>query len=150
MTLIRFGMVLAILFCWAGSGTAQESKARKVYTNEDVQRPSDTPVGATEKSPEPAPDATVQQTQTTPPNESPSEGPGAELQKALELQKVLRQNLEEYQNKIANETDPGRKSRWTSMAECLSTLLQYHQQTIDEINAEVQRNSQQAGAPPAS
>ena len=147
---IRFVMAVAILCFVASSGAAQERKSRKVYTNEDIARPSATPVGTLEKSTESVPDAGVQQTQATPLPEGQAEGPGTELQKALGLQQMLRQNFEEYQTKIASETDPVRKSQWTSLSECMNELLQQNQQIIDEMSQERQRNSQQAGSPPES
>jgi hypothetical protein len=59
----------------------------------------------------------------------------------MEFQQMLRQNLQEIQGKLASETNEARKSRWTSMVECLETLVQRNQDTINELSTQMQLNS---------
>jgi hypothetical protein len=65
----------------------------------------------------------------------------------MELQQVLRQNLESIQAKVATEANAARKNRWTAMSALMNQLLQRNQEAIDDLAAQNQQRSSPQARP---
>ena len=151
MNLRRHGMFLiALVFLLTLPllpATAPQRQERRVFTNEDIKRPSPQPPVTEPAAPaQPAPGTPS----ATPPTPAPPEsGPQAALKRALEYQAVFRNAQEEYSAKMEQETDEALKLRWLEMSTCLSKLIGENQRTISELQAQIkQLESAAAPAPP--
>ena len=132
MLAVRTGMIVATLLLLAFTGpnaAAQQSGQRRVLTNEDVARPAPAPAAESPEQKAPAAEAAKASPSAIPPGSAPK----SELQRAMELQAFLRDAIEEFNEKYANETIEARKMRWDTMVTALNTLIQYNQLRISEL-----------------
>jgi hypothetical protein len=129
---------LVMLIVLAGAGVSEVKGQGKVYTNEDVSRPP-TLRPAPAATAQPSSESVDSQASSTP--AEASQAPTSDYQRALEFQQMLRQNLQDVQEKMVAETNEALKSRWTAMAGCMEVLLQHNQNTINELSREMQMNT---------
>ncbi len=135
MISVRYAVLATALLFLAVAASAQRGK---VFTNEDVARPSQSQPAAREAAAERQQPAAAEAAQAAPAATEQLTGPQAELQRALELQGTFRDSLEVYFEKMDRETDPARHDRWNRMVTCLSTLLQQNQAYINELQPSAQ------------
>ena len=134
MLAIRVGMILTTLLFLAVSvpaAAAQQSGQRRVLTNEDVARPAP-PAPAAAESPAAqavAPEAAKASAGAIPPGSTAK----SELQRAMELQAVLRDANDGFFERSEKETIEARKRRWEAVVNCLNTVIQYNQLLINEL-----------------
>ncbi len=130
MISVRYAVLATALLFLAVAASAQRGK---VFTNEDVARPSRSQPAAREAAAEQPQPAAAEAAQAAPAATEQLTVPQAELKRALELQGIFRDSLEVYFQKMEQETDPARRDRWDRMATCMSTLLQQNQAYINEL-----------------
>ncbi|HWP83727.1 MAG TPA: hypothetical protein VNN17_00925 [Terriglobia bacterium] len=132
-------IAVSVFFLWTGAAVpSARGQQRKVFTNDDFpQAAAPAPASA---APATAPSAAPPASPGSPPQPALT-GPHAEYQNALSFQQALRQNLQEIQAKLASETNEARRSRWTAMVECLETLIERNQETINDLSREMQIGS---------
>ncbi|MBI4464998.1 MAG: hypothetical protein HY647_09865 [Acidobacteria bacterium] len=109
---------------------AQQRSDRRVFTNEDVARP-EAALPPAETPPEDS--ASAERTEPPAPSAESAGGPQTELKRAHELQAILRDAINEFNEKYDKETIEARKLRWETMVDCLNTLIQYNQLRINEL-----------------
>ena len=139
-------MMALSLLLWQGvhPALAQQTRERKVFTNEDVARPA--PSAPAEEAP--AKEAVASGAESV--AKSAAESPGAAsaqpavvavkdldslrgLKLAQYVQDILRRDLSEFSSKLDDETDPARQERWRNMMNAITLLLYQNQQYISDL-----------------
>ncbi|MBI4442662.1 MAG: hypothetical protein HY649_04730 [Acidobacteria bacterium] len=142
MLSFRMAVLPMILFLLAAQQVtpahAQQRGERRVFTNEDVERPAPAAETAAAESAEPAePTEAADSAESRP-------GPQGELKWALDLQATLKDAYEAYLERLDNETIEARKLRWEIVVNSLNAVVQYNQMLINELQGEPQASGEAA------
>ena len=146
----------------APSAFAQQGRQRRVFTNEDVavpapapESPAAKPATSSETAAAPAGTAaasaekaagTESAAGTPAPAEQPGEAPPpGGLALAQFLQGILRRFNAEFAEKLDQETDSSRQTRWRTMMDLTMQLMTQNQLYISELDSQAK-----AAAPPGN
>ena len=152
-------LVAMLPLLWPGVNPliAQQTRERKVFTNEDVARPA--PSAPAKEAPASAEAPAAEQpgaaAENAPRPESAQSAVVAVkdldslrgLKLAQYVQDILRRDLSEFASKLDDETDPARQERWRNMMNAINLLMQQNLQYISELEEQSrQQQPEQAAA----